>query len=148
MATAKSPEYTEIAQARLSRGNNSDVAVLPKRRVVAAAGTLTNPDALNLLVAGNVTKMVGVTANDIAVAATGDLYDDGVVPVESDGSAIINPGDMLTANTTAGSVQGCVLKAIPGAGVNAHIIGQATTYAPATANTVIMMRIVRSVMQG
>lgn len=148
MATAQSPAYTEISAARVSRGNNVNVATIPANRCVASAGTQSNPDAIDLIVSGNVAKFKGVTAHTIAPGDTGDVHDEGVVPVESDGSAIINPGVALTANTTAGATQGRVLPAAPGAGVNSVIVGYAETYAPATAGAIVMMRVNRSMLQG
>jgi hypothetical protein len=133
----------------VGRTNGEASSTIPKRRVVAAVGTSTTDDLVGLLVSGNVAKMYGVSGDsDIAAGKVGDVYIEGIVPVESDGSAVINPGEKLTASTTADATQGRVKTAAPAAGVNSEIIGIAESYAPATAGYVVMVRIQRSTMQG
>ena len=142
-------QYWELNGKRISRGQNSEAsATIPARRVVAAAGGSSTEDQIALLVSGNVAKMYGVTGADILAGKWGDVYTEGVVPVESDGSGAISPGQLLTASTVADATQGRVAVAAPSAGANAHLIGVAESYAPATAGFIVMVRISRSVMQG
>jgi predicted RecA/RadA family phage recombinase len=142
-------EYTEISTKTISRGTNVNATTaLTARRVVGFTTSATHGDPVDLISVTGAAKAKGVALKNIAVGDTGDIATEGVVPVESDGTATIAAGDMLTVNVTAGATEGRVLKAIPGTGVNSFIVGKAHTPAAATAGAVLMMEIRLSVMQG
>jgi hypothetical protein len=143
--------YTEISTKRVSRGTNVNATtpIYANRVCGHAPSTATIGDAVDLISVSGAAKMAGIAPKAIAVGGTGDLHTEGVHPVESDGSATIAVGDLLTVNVTAGAAtEGRVLKAIPGAGTNAFIVGKAMTSAAATAGAIVMCDIKFSVLQG
>jgi hypothetical protein len=140
-------EYTEISRKHIGRGRNVNVAAIPAKRVVGfSPQTAGNDDNINLL---SVTpKYKGITSHAIAPGEVGDVHCEGIVPVESDGTGAIAPGDRLTASAVADATLGRVKTAAPGAGANADLIGIAETNADATAGAIVMCRIQIGVMQG
>lgn len=141
MSTAQSPAFTEICNKAISRGNNvnSGEADIPAMRFCAAAGDASNPDAIDLITAGTVAKMKGVTNHVIAFGKTGDVHEEGIVPVESAGLSTISPGQPISAHLTADSNQGRAIVCTTGLECG----GYAETYAPATAGAIVMVRLAR-----
>lgn len=141
-------EFTIVDADDIRTCFNRGSAAIPARRVVSlkANGGSALPGELSVdLPAGSTAaRAFGVTMQAIAVDKVGDVAVDGTLPVESDGTAVIAAGDLLTFDNTTGRVR----TAAPAAGVNAHIIGQAETAAAATAGAVLMVRIARTVLQG
>jgi hypothetical protein len=141
-------EYMNLCADGVCPAVNRDSVTLAKRRVVSLvgnpAGALPGEQSVTYPAGSTAARAFGVTLAAIAVGTVGDVVVEGTVPVESDGTATIAAGDLLTFDNATGRVK----TAAPAAGANAHIIGQAQTAAPATAGAVVMVRIARSVLQG
>lgn len=142
-------EYTNLCADGIRPAVNRDSVTLPKRRVVSLVvnpgGAI--PGEQSVVFPANATgaaRAFGITLAAMSVGAVGDVAVEGTVVAESDGTATIAAGDLLTFDNATGRVK----TAAPAAGVNAHIIGQAETAAAATAGAVVMVRIARSVLQG
>jgi len=140
-------QYTENSTKQISRGTNVNAAAIPAARVVGfGVPSASVGDPIDTL--SNRPKYKGITSHAIAPNAVGDVYEEGIVPVESDGSGTIAAGDKLTASAVADATEGRVKTAAPGAGVNADIIGTAETAATATAGAIVMCRIAIQRIQG
>lgn len=118
---------------------------LPEARVVGYGTSTTNgADPVNRLSVTGAAKIKGITKRAIAPGATGDVADDGVEEVESDGSGTIERGDRLAARTAADATEGRVysLRAEPPtAGTNVHVVGIAEDPAAATAGVRVRCRL-------
>lgn len=139
--------YTEISRSRISRGTNvngSSTTIPAKRFVGCGTPSATTEHPIDLLSVTGASKIKGVTQKAIAVNETGDVYTEGVVPVESDGSGTIAAGDFLTVDAATGRVK----TAAPATGVNAFIIGKAHSAAAATAGAIVQVELRLSVLQG
>jgi hypothetical protein len=112
-------KYTEISNKRVSRGTNVNAATIPANRVVGFGTSSTHGDPIDILSVAGAAKIKGVTDHAIAPGETGDIFVEGVVPIESDGSGVIAAGDDVTPNLVAGANEGQVKKAAPASGVNA-----------------------------
>jgi hypothetical protein len=141
-------EYMNLCADGVRPAVNRDSVTLAKRRVVSLvvnpAGALPGEQSVTYPAGSTAARAFGVTQAAIAVGTVGDVVVEGTVPCESDGSATIAAGDLLTFDNATGRVK----TAAPAAAANAHIIGQAETAAAATAGAVVMVRIARSVLQG
>lgn len=139
--------YTEISRSRISRGTNvngSSTTIPAKRFVGYGTPSATTEHPIDLLSVTGAAKIKGLTQKAIAAGETGDVYTEGVLPAESDGSATIAAGDWLTVDAATGRVK----TAAPAAGVNAQIVGKAVTAAAATAGAIVQCELRLSVMQG
>lgn len=117
---------------------------LPEARVVGFGTSTTVSDPVNRLSVTGAAKIKGITKRAIAPGATGDVADDGVEEVESDGSGTIERGDRLAASVAADATEGRVysLRATPpAAGTVVHIVGIAEDAAPATAGLRVRCRL-------
>lgn len=117
---------------------------LPEARVVGFGTSSTVADPVNRLSVTGGAKIKGITKRAIAPGATGDVADDGIEEVESDGSGTIERGDRLAARTAADATEGRVysLRADPpAAGTVVHIVGIAEDAAAATAGLRVRCRL-------
>lgn len=141
-------EFTSLCADGIRPAVNRDSVTLAKRRVVSLVvnpgGAIPGEQSVTYPAGSTAARAFGVTLAAIPVGVVGDVATEGTVPCESDGSATIAAGDLLTFDNATGRVK----TAAPAAASNAHIIGQAETAAAATAGAVVMVGIKRSVMQG
>lgn len=117
---------------------------LPEARVVGYGTSSTAGDPVNRLSVTGAAKIKGITKRAIAPGATGDVADDGIEEVESDGSGTIERGDRLAARTAADATEGRVysLRASPpAAGTVVHVVGIAEDAAAATAGLRVRCRL-------
>lgn len=137
-------KFTAFGESDLLPVINRNASAIPAARVVGG-GTAINAGeiAVDTIAVAGVAKGIGITQGSIAAAGAGDIAVGGVSLAKSDGSAVIAVGDKLTYDTA-----GRVLKAIPGAGVNSHIIGTALTAAAATVDADVHVKVGTSVLQG
>jgi hypothetical protein len=116
----------------------STAAIVKRRVVVHDASTRGNVK----LPAGTPEKTaVGITLEDQSPSNNVAVQLEGIAIVESDGSAVINPGDWLIAVGTTGQVKTQALSGTPANYYN--VIGQALGDAqyPATAGALVSVHI-------
>ena len=134
-------QFTEISRKHVRSCYATEA--LTKRRFVSHATSSESEDAVATTnTAATLARLAGVTLNDVASGAMGDLATEGVVPVDSTAAAIAT-GDWLTVEQSTGKV----VTAAPSSGANAQLVGKARTPIGSSGG-VVMVELLPSVMQG
>ena len=98
-----------------------------------------------------VTEIAGVIQHAVNFSDTDDLFRDGDVVLESDGTAVINAGDRVIAVAGASLAVSGRVKSLPGSptpGTNYEVVGRAMTSATAVAGAPVVVRLEFETYQG
>lgn len=142
-------EYTEIFNKTISRGRNVGGSAIPANRVVSHVSDATYEDAIDTTANANtLTRLAGVTGKAIDAGRVGDLYTEGVRPIESTGAEILE-GHRVAVEQSTGRVYSVVTTA-PSTGANVWLVGVAKTKvaAASAAGTVVMVDLHFAPYQG
>lgn len=132
------PEFRQLSGESIASGTNASNATLPAKRFVAYGSGIGEIDSIATVGAD---KTQGITLHDIEPGRTGDVAIEGVVPLESDGTAPIARGDLLVPAENG--------RAKTATGENPLVtFAIAETDAAAVAGAIVMVRIERSVYMG
>lgn len=142
-------EFTEIFNKTISRGRNVGGSTIPANRVVSHTSDATYEDAIDTTAnVGALTRLAGVTGKAIESGRVGDLYTEGVRPIESTGAEIL-VGHRVAVEQSTGRVYSVVTTA-PSGGANVWLVGIAKTKvaAASAAGTVVMVDLHFAPYQG
>lgn len=144
------PVRTPAAE-RIKPGVNRSGSTLPTNKLVGYGTPDGNEHAIDSLHTTGVGKIAGAIQHSVADDDAIDVFTDGDLVLESDGSGTISVGDQLYAVAGASLAAGGRVKAMPGspvAGTNYEIVGRALTAAAATAGAQVVVRWERFTYQG